>query len=170
MNCILESGIALECLSNTGGIRNVYIGAYSDDTAFTYGTDGEIDTVTSTESFYTFKFRPQTSGFTEEATISVENGTNFFTQNVTMTFHKMDAVKRNTILLLLQTTTHVVVEDQNGLFWWVGLANGANMTTTTTAAGTSYGDLNGYSITVTGLEPTAATNLSDAGFATLTIV
>jgi len=85
-----------------------------------------------------------------------------------MIFHKMDAAKRNNILLLASTSMHVIVQTQNGEYWWLGLANGAEVTTTTTSAGTAYGDLNGYNLTVTGLEPVSAHLLSDAAFATLT--
>ena len=167
-NCVLTEGIPLACLESTGGVKNVYIGAYSDATTFTYAVDDSIDTVASTETFYTFKFRPQTAGYTEELTKSVENGTTFWTQALTMIFHKMDAAKRNNILLLASTSMHVIVQTQNGEYWWLGLANGAEVTTTTTSAGTAYGDLNGYNLTVTGLEPVSAHLLSDAAFATLT--
>jgi len=168
-NCVLTNGIPIECMDNTGGIKNVYIGAYSDATTFTYDADDIIDTVTSSETFYTFKFRPQTSSYTEEGTLSVENGTNFWTQTVAMIFHKMDADKRNNVLLLAQTSTHIIVEDQNGTYWWIGLANGANMTSNTNGAGQAYGDLNGYNVGLVGLEPIPANQLSAVAFATLTI-
>ena len=168
-NCVLTNGIPIECMDNTGGIKNVYIGAYSDTTTFTYDSDDIIDTVTSSETYYTFKFRPQTSSYSEELTASVENGTNFWTQTVVMLFHKMDATKRNNILLLVQTSTHIIVEDQNGKYWWIGLANGANSTAGTNSAGQAYGDLNGYNVTLTGLEPVSAHELSAVAFGTLTI-
>ena len=168
-NCVLTEGIPIECMDNTGGIKNVFIGAYSDATAFTYDTDNSILTVTSTETFYEFKFRPQTSSYSEEGTHSVENGTNFWTQTLAMIFHKMDSTKRDTVLLLAQTSLHVIVEDQNGLYWWLGLANGANTTASTNGAGQSYGDLNGYNITLTGLEPLPANELGATAFESLTI-
>lgn len=169
-NCILTEGIPIECMDNTGGIKNVFIAPYEDETVFTYDTDNSILTVTNVGlTFYEFKFRPQTSSYSEEGTHSVENGTNFWTQALAMIFHKMDSTKRNTILLLAQTSMHVVVEDQNGLYWWLGLANGANTTASTNSAGQAYGDLNGYNITITGLEPLPANELSATAFASLTI-
>ena len=161
--------IPIECMDNTGGIKNVYIAAFNEDNTYTYDTDESILTVTSAETFYTFKFRPQTSSYSEEGTHSVENGTNFWTQTLAMIFHKMDADKRNKMLLLAQTSMSVVVEDQNGTYWFVGLVNGANTTASTNSAGQAYGDLNGYNITITGQEPLSAHELSAAGFATLTI-
>ncbi len=168
-NCVLTEGIPLACIDNSGGIKNVYIGAFSDSTSFTYDADDVIDTVTSSETYYTFKFRPQTSSYNEEGSHSIENGTNFWTQTLAMIFHKMDAAKRNNVLLLAKTSMHVIVETQNGDYWWMGLANGANMTASTSGAGQAYGDLNGYNITLTGLEPKLANELSSTAFASLTI-
>jgi hypothetical protein len=153
-----------------GGVKNVYIGAYSDSTAFTIDVDGTISLVTGTESFYTFKSRPQTSSFTEEGTHSVENGTNFWTQTVSMVFHKMDSAKRATLLSLAKTSMHVIVEDQNGIYWVVGLANGATMATSAAQTGMAYGDLSGYNISLVGMEAVSATELSAVAFATLTVV
>ena len=48
-NCVLTEGIPLACLDSTGGVKNVYIGAFSDATTFTYDADEIIDTVTSAE-------------------------------------------------------------------------------------------------------------------------
>lgn len=168
-NCVLTSGIPLACLSSTGGVKNVYIGAFSDATTFTYDASDIIDTVTSSETFYTFKFRPQTAGFTEEMTKSIEAGTTFWTETLTMIFHKMDAAKRNSILLLASTSMHVIVQTQNNEYWMLGLANGAEVSTATTSAGTAYGDLNGYNLTILGLEPVSAHLLSDTAFASLTV-
>jgi len=168
-NCVLTEGIPLACLDSTGGVKNVYIGAFSDATSFTYDVDDVIDTVTSTETFYTFKFRPQTSSYNEELTKSLENGTTFWTQTLTMIFAKIDAAKRNNMLLLAGTSMHVIVETQNGDYWWLGLANGADVSANTSGAGQSYGDLNGYNLTITGLEPVLAHELSSTAFASLTI-
>ena len=169
-NCVLTEGIPLACLDSTGGVKNVYIAAFDDDTVFTYDADDVIDTVTNVGlTFYTFKFRPQTASYGEELTKSLENGTTFWTQTLSMIFHKMDAAKRNNMLLLAGTSMHVIVETQNGDYWWLGLANGADVSANTSGAGQSYGDLNGYNLTITGLEPVMAHELSSTAFASLTI-
>ena len=168
-NCTLTAGIPLACQDNTGGVKNVYMGAYSDATTFTYDADDVIDAVTSSETYYTFKFRPQTAGFTEELTKSLENGTTFYTQTLTTMFHKLDAAKRNSMLLLAKTSLHIIVETQNGDYWWLGLANGADVSANTGATGVSYGDKNGYDLTITGLEPVSAHKLDATAFASLTV-
>ena len=169
-NCVLTSGIPLQCSESTGGVKTVYIGAYDDvNTTFTYDLDEIIDTVVSSETFYTYKFRPQTASYDEAGNHSIENGTNFWTQTLSMVFHKLDADKRNNILLLAGADLHVIVETQNGKYWWLGLKNGANLTDSSSGAGKAYGDLNGYTITITGSEPLMAHELSSSAFASLTI-
>ncbi len=168
MTCILDGGIPIGCTESTGGIKNVYIGAFSDTTAFTYGTDDEIDTMTSTETYYTFKFKPQSGSLNEEGTHSVENGTTFYTQTLAMTFHKMDAAKRNKVLDIASVSMHVIVETQNGDYWLMGLKNGCDLTGSTSTSGQAYGDLNGYTVTITGLEPKIAHKLSQTAFDSLT--
>lgn len=167
--CILTSGIPLGCLDSTGGIKNVYVGKFTGTTVFSTNVDSIITGITSSETFYTFKFRNQTSNFTEEGGHSVENGTNFWTQTVTMTFHKLESTKRNAILLLAKTDTHVIVETQNNDFWLVGKVNGANLITSTSATGQAFGDLNGYVIGLVGTEPEIAQEISTAAFNTLTV-
>jgi hypothetical protein len=169
MNCVLTEGIPLACQDSTGGVKNVYIGAFNDATTFTYDSDEIIDTVTSTETYYTFKFRPQTASYGEELSKSLENGTTFWTQSLSMIFPKMDAAKRNNMLLLANTSMHVIVETQNGDYWWLGLSNGADVSANTSGAGQAYGDLNGYNLSITGLEPLMAHQLSQSAFDLLTI-
>lgn len=167
--CTLTEGIPLACLESTGGIKNVYIAAFDEAGAWTFDADDVITAWTGTNTFYTFKFRPQTSSFTEEGSHSVENGTNFWTQTLALLFHKMEASKRNNILLLAQASMQIVVETQNGEYWVMGVQNGANLTASTSNTGQGYGDLNGYNITITGLEPKMANEMDAATFATLTI-
>lgn len=170
MSCILTNGIGLGCLDSTGGLKNVYIANY-DQTGTTFSADASsvITGITTSETFYKYQFRKQTSSFTEEGALSVENGTNFYTPTVTMVFHKLESTKRNAVLLLAKADTHVIVETQNGDYWLAGKVNAMNLTTTSSASGLAFGDLNGYTISLTGAEPELAQEVSAAAFATLTI-
>lgn len=167
-NCVLTNGIPLACQDSIGGIKNVYIGAYADATTFTYDANDVIATVTSAETFYTFKFRPQTASNSEEGNHSLENGTNFYTQTLTMNFPKADAAKRNVVKLLAKTSMHVIVEDNNGVYWWLGLVNGADLSASSNANGQAFGDLSGTTLTILGNEPQPMHELSTTAFGTLT--
>ena len=166
--CVLTAGIPLACLESTGGIKNVYIAAFEDAATFTLTAD-VITASTSSETWYTFKFRPQTSSLNEEGSHSLENGTNFWTQTLAMIFHKLETSKRNNLLLLAGTQMHVLVETQNGDYWLLGKENGAYLTGSTSTTGQGYGDLSGYNITLTGTEPKMATEMDSTTFGTLTI-
>ena len=86
-----------------------------------------------------------------------------------MIFHKIDAAKRNRMLSLSGTSLHVIVQTQNGDYWWLGLANGAEVSAVTSGVGIAYRDLHGYNLTIIGLNPVSAHQLSDPAFASLTV-
>jgi hypothetical protein len=166
--CTLTSGIPLACLESTGGVKNVYISAFSDATTFTL--TGEVITgITNDGTFYTYKFRPQTASLNEEGSHSIENGTHFYTQTLAMIFHKMETAKRNSLLVLKGTQMHVIVETQNGDYWLLGKENGCYMTASTSSTGQGYGDLNGYNISITGTEPDMAIEMDSTTFGGLTL-
>ena len=73
---------------------------------------------------------------------------------------------------------HVCVEDRNGNFFLCGLEHGMEVTGGSIATGTAFGDLSGYSLTLTGqeLEPanfiaggTSADPLAGMSSATVTV-
>ena len=165
--CTLTAGIPLACLSSTGGVKNVSIAAFKDDAVWTE-LNGEITDLTNGNTFYQYKFRPQTAAWNDEGNHSVENGTDFYTQTVTMTFHKMETTKRNNLLVLKGTQMHVIVETQNGDFWLLGYKNGMNMTASSGGTGQGYADLNGYNITLSGSEPDMAIPMTTAAIASVT--
>ena len=171
MDCILENGIGLGCLDSTGGVKAVFVANFNTTgTTFTEDANQIITGVTSSETFYQYRFRKQTSSFTEESTLSVENGTNFYVPTVSMVFQKLETSKRNALLLLAKADTHVIVQTQNDDYWVVGKVNAMNLTTTSVATGQAFGDLNGYTIALTGAEPALAQEMTAAAFATLTVV
>lgn len=158
------------CFDSVAGIKKVLIAKYDDTATFTE-TAGVITAITygsPAETYYEFKFANGTSTFGDEGTHSIQNGTNFYTQTVTMTFHKLETAKRNAIKLLAQTSLHVIVETMNGDYWLVGRVAGANVSASTGAAGTALGDLNGYTLTLTAMEPELAIEVDSATIASLT--
>lgn len=163
MSCEITSAFTLGCRDNSGGTRRVYIlgdtGAEITGVT-TAGTNGEIDSISGTGNFYDFELVKQTSTFTETINASLEAGTVFYQQDLTLVFHKLEAEKRNQIRLLAQNPTlKVVVEDNNGKQFLLGEYNGMTLSAGTAGTGTAFGDRNGYEITLTGLEPEPAQEL-----------
>lgn len=153
MSCNITAGFSLDCRDSQGGVEYIYIGNTAS-TGFT-ASNGVISDITglTASSWYKFEVPKQTSSFTETITVSEENGTVFYDQQVSVVFTKLSAEKRNQIALLAKNRKLVVVvKDGNGTFWSVGIGRGAHLLSGTSQTGTAYGDLNGYSLVIQGLE------------------
>jgi len=173
MSCILGSGIALGCKDSLGGIKEVYIASFENQTTYTYDVNDIVDTVTYpalvTQSFYTFAQRNEAGEFTQTGNHSVENGTNFWSQMVNLVFTKNDAENRNILKVLAQSKLIIIVKDQNDIYWLVGQDNGADLTASTVGAGKAYGDLNGSTVSFEAKEKAPARQISQTAFDLLTV-
>ena len=153
----LTAGFLDLCNSSTGGIEKIFI------------ANGPVESITESAGvitaitvggaslvpadFFVFETPRQTSSLTENTTVSQENGTLFFDQQLTCVFNKMEAAKRDQLLLIAQATSMVVVaKDGNGKYWSVGVEKGAFLVSGSATSGTAYGDRNGYEIVLGGLE------------------
>ncbi len=171
MSCIgLNTGYTLSCRDNIGGIQKVFVRNWSAGTTYTYSADGTITGGTNTATtFYTFECRPETGMFDAgTGAHSIENGTNFWSQQVDLVLHKYQASIRNILYALAQTEMEIIVLDQNNNYMLMGSQNGANLTASKASVGKAYGDLNGSQITLVAKEPKPADFMSSTFFATLT--
>ena len=154
----LTAGFLDLCNDGTGGVEKIFIanGPVESITA----TAGNITAITvggiplTPSDFFEFEVPRQTSSLTETTTVSQENGTLYFDQQLSMVFNRMSAEKRNQLLLMAQATTMVVVaKDGNGDYWSIGVEKGAFLISASATSGTAYADRNGYEIVLGGLEP-----------------
>jgi len=90
---------------------------------------------------------------TETLNASMENGTIFYTPEVTFTINKLQVAVRNELRLLARSKVIVIVQDNNSRYWLLGAINGLEATAGTAGSGTAFGDRNGYEITLSGMEP-----------------
>lgn len=168
MSCLITDGFTLDCNDSVGGIDEVYI-ANGPITSIT-ASSGNITAMMSgtasisSASFFKFELPKQTASFTETVNVSQENGTLFYNQDLTLVFNKMEAEKRNQLLLMAKSPNMVVVFKTNeGTYFTVGIKNGAFISAGSAVSGTTYGDRNGYEITISGIETepsyTVASNL-----------
>ena len=169
MSCILANGIALGCKDSLGGIKEVYIGSTNATTVFTYDVNDVITGATAAPNFFKFEQRNEQGEFVQTGNHSVENGTNFWEQSVSLIFTKNSAEDRNTLMLLAQSTLMIIVLDQNNKYWVVGQENGADLTASTQSAGKGYSDLNGTTVSFTAKESAPAREMDASTFATLTV-
>ena len=176
MACDLTRGRKEPCKDTVGGLKAVYFVDYSDLGTVTQ-TDDEITDMTGTFSAFKYELKGNSS---VEQTINAsrENGTVFFDQAVSLTLPQLSKEDNNELKLMAYGRPHIAVEDRNGNFLLCGLEHGMEVTGGSIATGTAFGDLSGYSLTLTGqeLEPanfisggTAADPFAGMSSATVTV-
>ena len=158
-NCdLITGGIACGCENNLGGISAIYITDFCNLVSTTSGTasnEGIITAISLTGStcYYEYCFNKNTSSLTEQAIISIENGSLYYSQTATVIIPRREVAKRNALAMLMQKDLSIIVKDQNGLYWFLGEENGVNVTDINSTSGVVKGDLNGYTLTFIGEEP-----------------
>lgn len=152
----ITTGILRDCSNNLGGVQKIFITDFVSVSGIT-SSNGTITnlTLSGTASFWQFEFNKNTSNYSEETTISQENGSIFYKTTVNLVIPRREVAKRNTLALLTSGLKNlaVIIYDQNGLYWYVGKVNGANITALTGGSGTKKEDANSYAITILSEEP-----------------
>jgi hypothetical protein len=148
MACTTLTSILKGCDSNIGGITSILINDQENvDTSLIDVTNYVItDFGTLADPFIPFEFRRNTGMYTEEAAIDLVNGSSFYTQTVTLIFHRREAAKSKAIKILGegQRDLALVVGDANGKYWYFPKAQ---LTAVTEGSGTAKADGSKYSVT-----------------------
>lgn len=168
-NCILTSGFQLSCADGIGGIKSIYIANYNDDTTYALDSDNQITGVTSANTYYEFQVPVESSGWAEEATKSIENGTLFFTSTLTFPINGFTVAERNLVLLLAKAEISAIILLQSGIYVTLGVSNPGNMVTDSAGSGQAFGDRLGSNFGFEFKQPENASIMSAAAFATLVI-
>jgi hypothetical protein len=162
MACDISLGRLEPCKDSNGGLKAVYFVNWGEKTAITYGTGTETDAIEEVADFdglpvnaYKYELKGNSS-FTQTITSSRENGTTFFQQELALTLKKLSITDNKQIKLLAYGRPQVIVEDNNGNFFLCGTEHGMDVTGGTIVTGAAMGDLSGYTLTLTGMEPVPA--------------
>lgn len=163
MACALTQGYTLDCKDSLGGIKAVWLIAHANVASVTEAS-GIVSAITkaSGKVFYKYELVKNTGALTETITASVENGTVFYAQELSVVLNKLQANTRNEILLLAKNTLMAVVQDANDKYWLLGRYTGLDVTGGTAATGTAQGDRSGYTLTFTGGEKELAPEVSSS--------
>ena len=188
------AGIKTGCKDNMGGIKEAYIMLLKDlqnsnltvEEAFqTYQLEGENNTEYDTDAernsyhtiitidttaaglFQKYTFRKQTGGLTSTLTVDDTVGTQYWTNSLTLQFSKMETVKAIEINALTVADSLVIVKDSNNKYWLLGYDNPVSTTEATGQTGTAYGDLNGYTITLTDMSKFLPYEVTDTAMKTV---
>lgn len=159
MSCLITNGREEVCKESIGGLQAVYFLNYSSG-SFDKNTDGEIDDLTG-YTVYKYELKG-TSAYTETVNSSRDNGTTFFSQELTLNLKKLTNEMTTQLKLLAYGRPQIIVHTKNGEALFVGETEGADLTAGTIQTGAGLGDLFGYSITFTGTEPLPAAFLQSA--------
>lgn len=162
----LTTGLNKSCETNAGGLNKIYITDYENITAVTTGTSSTypvadwVDGITmaATTLFYEIQTNKNVCNFTESVAIDMTNGTTFFNQVVSIVLSRRETTKRDFIEKLVagQKQLAIIVLDSNGLYWLFGKDEGSYVTAIEGGSGTAKADANGYTLTLTAMEPDQA--------------
>lgn len=161
---LITNGLAVECVNNIAGIKEVFITDFTNVSGITE-TSNVITSIQMApgKSFYSFYIRPQsTTGYKENFSANLDNGTSFWTQTLTLDFMRRDTTKRNAIALIGygQKRLSVIFKDYNDTFWLIGKIDGAVLTTVDSDSGSKRNDKNGYVLTLMAEELESAVEVS----------
>ena len=168
MACALTQNYVLDCRDSLGGLKSVLFIEAGNVTSTTEAL-GVVTAISLAvgKFFYKYDLIKETSSFTETITASVQNGTIFYAQELTVILNKLQANTRNEILLLAQNSLVAIAEDRNGKYWMLGKLGGLDLTAGTSASGVATGDRSGYELTFSGQEKALAPEVSSAIIAAL---
>lgn len=143
------NGIAADCQTNVGGVREVYIANYGDVTTIELDeVSNMIKTITmaDTAKFKKYAFKKNTSSMTSTLNVDPANGVNFVQTDLTVVFAKQETVKRMEIAKLSLGELRVIVLDANGKYWFLGQEEFVSATSGSAETGTNRTDGNRYQI------------------------
>jgi hypothetical protein len=158
MPCNLSAGRNEVCKDSIGGLSGVYFLNFTTG-SFTKNGAGEVTAFPSGSTVYYYQLKG-TSAYTETVNTSRENGTTFFSQELTLNLKKLTNEMTTQLKLMAYGRPQIVVHTMNGDALLVGEIEGADLTAGTIQTGAAMGDLYGYSVTMTGMEQLPAAFIS----------
>ena len=163
MPCNISLGYNEPCKDSVAGLTAVYFMNFNTG-SFTLNATDVVTGFPTGSTVYKYELKG-TNGYTETVNTSRDNGTTFFSQELSLQLKKLTAEATKELKLLAYSRPKIVVADRNGNAFLVGKNEGADMTAGTITTGTAYGDLSGYTMVFTGQEQLPANFLSGSTLA-----
>jgi hypothetical protein len=163
MPCALTSNYLIDCKDSLGGLTEVYFMELGNLTSYTEAS-GVITALVKAagKKFYKYELVRGTSMFVENINASIENGSVFYQQELTIILNKLQVATRNEILLLAKNRLVSVAKDNNGKYWILGITKGVDISAGTAGSGAAEGDRSGYTLTFTGKEAALSQEVGNA--------
>ena len=163
MACTLTSGRAEPCKESVGGIDRVYFINFDGeavgltdatctfDTGDSYIGGDKLTAVTPQTAAFEYEIKGGSS-FTQNIVSDRNTGTTYFEQTLELTLKQLSAADHKELLLLAKARPQMLIKDNNANFFLAGFEHGMDVTGGTVVTGTEFGDLTGYTLTLTGME------------------
>lgn len=152
MSCALTQGYSQGCRDSVGGIKSVYLIEFDNVSGITQ-SGGTATAIAKANNgrFWKYVLPRGTGEFSEDYNDSVENGTTYQKQTLTMVLNGMSAALSTEIKLLAQNRLIAVVETQEPTpkYWLLGETNGLMREGGKSGLGKAFGDRNGYELILT---------------------
>lgn len=170
MACLLNTAYSLGC-NVPGGIAKVYARNWSAGTVWSADSNGQYTAATnSSSSFYTLEMRPETADLKEDGQFSLENGSIYYQDTLSLLFRKWQASTRNLVYVMGQAPMEFIVLSTDGNYFAFGEQFGADMNANTNQLGKTFGDLQGSTCSFMAKRTTPFRPVSSTLVASLTIV
>lgn len=174
MGCLSNftlTGIKLDCNPVLAGIKRVYLG-YNDQLTITPDTENQTATIAAKESatgakLYPYDVVANTGGLTSTITKNEQNGTRYYTNTIAMQFTRLEAAKHLEVQAMAAEALVAIVETNDGKYWVVGADSYLSATEANVQTGSSFDDLNGYTISLAARSAYLPFSIEKEGFASL---
>ena len=174
MGCLSNftlTGIKLDCNPVLAGIKRVYLG-YNDQLTITPDTENQTATIAAKSGatgakLYAYDIVANTGGLTSTVTKNEQNGTRYYTNTIAMQFTRLEAAKHLEVQAMAAEALVAVVETNDGKFWVVGADSYLSATEANVQTGSSFDDLNGYTISLAARSAYLPFSIEKEGFASL---
>jgi hypothetical protein len=166
MACNLTIGRNEPCKDSIGGLDSVYFVNYTSGSLASSSqanTDALIESLPTGLTVYQYQLKGNSS-YTETVNSSRDNGTTFFSQELVLNLKKLTNEMTTQLKLMAYGRPQIFVHTSAGDTLLVGQREGADVTGGTIQTGAALGDLYGYSVTFTGLEPFPAAFVSGSTY------
>lgn len=158
MACDLTLGRQEPCKESVGGLQGVYFINYTT-ASFAHGANQKVTSFPAGTTVYYYELKGNSS-YTETVNSSRDNGTTFFSQELTLNLKKLTPEMTTQLKTMAYGRPQIVVWTNAGDALLVGEKQGCDVTAGTIQTGGGLGDLYGYSVTFTGLENLPASFLT----------
>jgi hypothetical protein len=152
MGCLTDytlKGIMSDCNPVLSGIKKVFLG-YKDKFDITPDKATQTATVEAVSGgkLYGYDVTVDTGSLTSTFTRNDANGIRYYTNTIAMQFTKLEATKHLEIQAMGAEELIAIVYTNDGKYWLVGADSYVTATESNAQTGSSFDDLNGYTISL----------------------